>query len=454
MIAKVILHRRARVLPLIWHWLTAGKVCTWQYTVSRLTLLLACTLLVCGSVYADESNSPSQTESGVQVRVKAWLGDNPDVTDKIWAPTEQVLLQVDVSTNRWFTSGTQIKGIDIPNVLVKQRNTFAVNYSEQESGQIWSHQRWEITLYPQASGDFIVPQGTVITQIADNNGHKKPVTLTTPTIAFHVALPSADLASSKDWFAASDVRVEQNWSINEDDELKVGGSVVRTIKIEANDSLSVLLPNVMPEQVSPQWKLYPNTPELVDTQNRSGYVSTRTDSQTYVLQNGGKVTWPEYRLWWWNTKTGQLEQIVLEGKTLVVKHTLGSWLRDYGWQLLGYFLGAMAALFVVRWLKGYYQAHPLPVWFVFYRALRRGEWQTCRLLLYQRLRRRRKLLAMAAASNTPEWQDAALNLQTDAAIPKDFVYLWKRIKQVRIGFALPKALVALEKESFSAEKFQ
>lgn len=426
----------------------------------RVIALMFITLILNGLLLATQAHAQTDdalpTEPATAVKVKAWLGDKPDANqdgpEKLWAPTEQILLQIEVSTNRWFTSGTQIKGIEIPNVLVKQRNTFAVNYTEQENGQTWSRQRWEIALYPQTSGDFTVPEATVITQVAGINGEKQPVTLTTPTLSFRVALPSAELGSNKAWFAASNVKVQQDWSPNEGEVLKVGDSLVRTINIEANDSLSVLLPNLMQAQSSLDWKLYPSTPELADKQSREGYVSSRIDSQTYVLQNGGDVSWPEYRLWWWNTQTGQLEQVLLEGKTVKVKHTLGSWLKYHAWTLLTLLLSAAILWLLMRCGKAYYQTHPIPVWLVFYRALRRGEWQTCRALLYRRLRRRKQLLAMTAVSTEPDWQDAALRLQTSTTRRTDFIYLWQRIKRVRSGFTLPKALIELDKQPFLTEK--
>ncbi|MCH1930330.1 BatD family protein [Shewanella sp. A25] len=412
-----------------------------------IALMLLVVLLSNTPVYAAEN-----TASPAEVKVKAWLGSGSEPEEKLWAPTEQILLQIEVSTNRWFTSGTQIKGIEIANVLVKQRNAFAVNYTEQENGQTWSHQRWEVALYPQASGEYVIPAAAVLTQVADESGQKRPVTLMTPSMPFRVALPSAELAASKPWFAAANVQVQQDWSLKEGDVLTVGDSLVRTIKVEANDTLSVLIPHLMPMEVSPMWQGYPNTPELVDKQNRDGYVSTRQDSQTYVLQRGGQITWPDYQLWWWNTKTGQLEHTTLKGKTFKVKHTLSSWLHTYGWLVLSGLFAAVVLLLLFRWFKRRFQTYPLPLWVSFYRGLRQGDWGRCRVILYQRLRQRKHLLAMTAASSEANWQDAALNLQTSATARKDFVYLWKRIKKVRIGFSVPKALAELESIESSPPK--
>ncbi|MCG6507390.1 BatD family protein, partial [Vibrio parahaemolyticus] len=149
------------------------------------------------------------------VKIKARLGDDPNKIVEAWVPTQQILLHIEVSTNSWFTSGTQIKGIEIPNVLVKQRNTSAVNYTERENGQTWSIQRWEITLYPQQSGEFVVPAAQVFTQVSDFNNQKKAVTLQTAPISFRVVLSSAELAA-RNGFAASAVKVQQQWSDQED----------------------------------------------------------------------------------------------------------------------------------------------------------------------------------------------------------------------------------------------
>ncbi|MCV5803009.1 BatD family protein, partial [Escherichia coli] len=79
---------------------------------------------------------------------------------------EQVILTIEVATPRWFTGGTRIGNIEIPNVIAKQRNQLATNFTEQKEGQTWSRQRWEVTLYPQASGDFVIPPVAVGVQVS------------------------------------------------------------------------------------------------------------------------------------------------------------------------------------------------------------------------------------------------------------------------------------------------
>ncbi|ENM5897783.1 BatD family protein [Vibrio mimicus] len=414
--------------------------------MKRFLLRILCLLVFWSPLSMVQAEEASST---VEVKLKTWLGDAPEKTLDVWAPTQQIVLHIEVSTNTWFTSGTQIKGIEMPDVLVKQRNTFAVNYTERENGQTWSKQRWEITLYPQKSGDFTVPAAQVITQVADKNNQKKAVTLETTPMPFHVTLPSPELDASKHWFAASDVKVTQEWSDDETQPLKAGDSITRTIRIEANDSLSVLLPSLMNAEASPSWSAYPDAPQLVDKQNRSGYISERTESQTYVLLNGGDIEWPTYEFWWWNTKTETLEKVSLEGKTLHVQHTLASWLRYYAWELGAILLSLIATLAMVIWLKRYYQTHPTPAWFEFYQSLRCKEWSRSRMLLYRKLNTQEQSVALAKHSPEPRWQHHAVKVQGEDASRRDFVYLWRCIKKQRYRFTLPKALPDLHSSESS-----
>ena len=245
-----------------------------------MTLVLL--LILSGVTFADESQS-------TQVTVKTWLGSKPTDELQVFAPTQQIILNIEVSTNTWYTAGTKISSLEIPDVLVKRRNPFAVNSSQREKGQTWSRQLWEVVLYPQKSGDFIVPPVSLEVQVAGSNGDKQKVTLETTPQQFRVELPSAELGGTQSWFAASDVKIKQDWQVSSD-EPKVGDTITRVIEVQAQDSLSVLLPNLMTNSVNDAWQGYPNPPELTDTQSRDGYLSKRKDSLTYVLQQGGDIT--------------------------------------------------------------------------------------------------------------------------------------------------------------------
>ncbi|MEZ9417534.1 hypothetical protein AB4189_25760, partial [Vibrio sp. 10N.286.49.E1] len=89
-----------------------------------------------------------------------------------------------VATPRWFTGGTRIGGIEIPNVIAKQRNQLATNYTERVGSITWSRQRWEVTLYPMTSGEFVIPTLPVRVQVSAPDGSNVGGTLYTQPIKF------------------------------------------------------------------------------------------------------------------------------------------------------------------------------------------------------------------------------------------------------------------------------
>jgi len=404
----------------------------------RLLMMVMVCLSGVGLTHAEESQP-------TQVTAKAWIGSKDSKQLAVFAPTEQIILYVEVSTNTWYTSGTQIAAIDIADVLVKQRNPFAINSSVRKQGQTWSTQLWEIVLYPQKSGDFTAPSIIVNAQVAGPGGGKQAVTLETKPIPFRVELPAAELDGSRSWFSSTKATVEQQWQQSSEEELKVGDSVTRVLTIEAHDSLSVLLPNLLRDGISDVWQVYPSPAELMDTQNREGYISKRTDSHTYILQQGGDITWPAYEVWWWNSKEKRIEKVTVEGKTIHVKHTLGSWLRAYQSELLSSSLVIVLVVSLIYVLKRYFRTHSKPAWYQFVRSLLKCHWAESRTLLYKKARNTKQQVALTAVEQQPQWNRYACRVQQENTRRKDFIWLWKRLSaRATISFRIPRALKQLD----------
>lgn len=351
-------------------------------------------------------NTPSASSTTPVLQVKAWLGEEGEQKAS-FAVTEQVILHIDVSTPRWFLGPTTIGQIDIPNLIVKQRNQLATNYSERKNGETWSHQRWELTLYPQSSGIFNLPKLPIKATIAGDDGKKSTVTVDTSALNFNVSLPDGKLTEKVQWFSASNAQAEQTWQLstsaasNTDTEnaaddndatsvkaLKVGDAVTRTITLVAEDSLSILLPPLLTEQQSEHYQAYAEPVALDDTSTRGNYQSTRTDKTVYLLQQGGEISFPAVDISWWNTKTEQVEVLHLEGQTFQVTHTLQSFIKAY-WLWCVITIAILLIIIAIIWLiLRYYRTHPTPLVLQFHQALKRHDFSTVRLLLYIKLKRK------------------------------------------------------------------
>lgn len=419
--------------------------------VGRLsTILMMFTLLFTGLANAQDIQDLQRSND---VELLAWVGKQGAGADTKEAPkfsvNEQVILYIEVATPRWFTGGTRIGSVEIPNVIAKQRNQLATNYTERKGGQTWSRQRWEITLYPQASGQFVIPPVAVGVQVSAPDGSKVTGTLYTQPIKFEASMPSGLLSDDSAWFTATKVSVDQKWTMS-NDELKVGDAITRTITINAQDSLSVLLPDLLSNDSTASYQAYPQPNRLDDKQTRGDYQSSRIEESVYVIQQGGEFTLPEHKFQWWNSKSKALETVVIEGKTFKAKHTFKSFVRAYSGWLIGsavtLFVLVIAALSIHR----YYRSRPTPPWLVFRRMVKANRWGAARASLYKQLRSNTGGLEMSKASDSDVWQKRSQRLQERQEDASLMNALWKGIqalKPKRLKWAIPKALPQLDKQA-------
>lgn len=106
-------------------------------SVTRLNaLLLIIALLVTGTASAQDIQEMQRSNN---VELLAWVGKQGSDAESKEAPkfsvNEQVILYIEVATPRWFTGGTRIGSVEIPNVIAKQRNQLATNYTERKGGK-------------------------------------------------------------------------------------------------------------------------------------------------------------------------------------------------------------------------------------------------------------------------------------------------------------------------------
>ncbi|TWD33417.1 oxygen tolerance protein BatD [Vibrio crassostreae] len=372
------------------------------------------------------------------VELIAWVGEKPKSGDKI-TPTkvsvnEQVILNIEVATPRWLTGGTRIGSIEIPNVIAKQRNQLATNYTERVGGTTWSRQRWEVTLYPMTSGEFVIPTVPVRIQVSAPDGSNVGGTLYTQPIKFEASLPSGLLSDESPWFSATDVDVEQQWQ-RSNENLKVGDAITRTVTIKAKDSLSVLLPDVLSNESTQQYQAYPQPNRLDDTQERGDYRSSRVEETVYVIQQGGEFTLPDFSFQWWDSKNQRLENVVIKGEVFEAKHTLQSFIKAYMSVFISVGLALVLCVAFVVSVKRYYKNRPTPSWLIFRRLLKQGNWSALRTFIYRELRTETTELELGKAqlgklNGQKRWVEDSEALQQGSEDKNVFARLWRGLRNL------------------------
>ncbi|MGR5268591.1 BatD family protein [Vibrio astriarenae] len=423
-----------------------------KYLLVFITLFV--TTLGCKNTASANTITPSQQHPEIEIR--AWLkSDDVNQGPLVVAQKEQVVMVIEVATPRWFTAGTQISLPEINHAIVMQRNAFAINLTERRSGQTWAKQQWEITLYPLQSGQFTIPPTRVEVAFSSRTGGNKYATLYTAPLSFEVHLPDAQFTQSSQWFTASSASVEQEWQLVFQDEqsqqLSVGDSVSRTVTLKASDSLSILLPSILPSHSTHAYQRYSAPNQLTDDQVRGRYFSSRTEHQTYLLQQGGEFVLPDYEVLWWNPESKRVKHLKIEGKTLQVSHTWSSFMTQYWRQIIALTLFIVVASLSVSLTYRYYSRHPLPEALQFALAINKKDLGQARKLAYQRAKRNHQSDTLNDLSDNSQWVKQASDFQTQETNKHCAQQIWQRVSinrnrsALRQGFRLPKMLKRLSR---------
>ncbi|MGR5359556.1 BatD family protein [Vibrio mediterranei] len=397
-----------------------------QLNPKRLSLLLISTFLLMFSVQSNATMTLNELERAGGVEIKSWLSKGAAAAEPA-AIREQVILYIEVSTPRWFTGGTRISAFGMPDLIVKQRNQLATNYTERKNGQTWSRQRWEITLYPQQSGEYRLPKVPVRIQVSAPDGTNVQGTLYTKPMSLFTQLPDASFIPNKPWFVASNVKVSEDWQ-QSSEKLEAGDSVTRKVTIKADDTLSILLPPLDNEQSIVGTKSYPKPSVLTDSQTRGNYQSTRLDETVYVLTTGGEVTFPQQTIRWWDSESQSVKEVTLATKKITVAHTWRSLLNTY-WSQIAILISASIVLIgLMIFVSRYYKHHPKPPWWLFQQAVRRQDWPKVRMLLYLKGRKRTANLELKRMNDGNEWQEASEYVQRYTPTKENSYWLWRHLK--------------------------
>lgn len=392
----------------------------------------------------------SELERSKDVALTAWIEhkqEGEEQKQKPFSVNEQVILYIEVSTPRWFTGGTRIGAIEVPNLIAKQRNQLATNFTERIGGVTWSKQRWEITLYPQASGQYVIPPIPVSVEVSAPDGSKVSGNLYTDALEFSARLPSGKITDETAWFAASDATLKQDWSAS-NKELRVGDAITRKVTLTAQDSLSVLLPDLISDESTNAYQSYSHPNRLSDAQSRGNYQSTRIEESVYVLQQGGDISFPPVDVYWWDSANNKLVTMTLEGKNYHVKHTFSSFLNAYLKWIVFVVVALVIAIGLAMYLRRHYQTHPKPQWWVLRQHIKAGEWNQIRLSLYKQLRMRTEQLELSRVSDSQSWQRDSESVQMGKEEVSTSLRLFKRLRNLgekRSRIRLSKALPDLEK---------
>lgn len=129
-------------------------------------------------------------------------------------------------------------------------------------------------------------------------------------------LPRPAAAGSSSWLPARGVSLSEQWS-HQDQPLRVGEPVTRTVRIDAQGVKAQQLPELdFGEQDG--FRIYPEQPKLQHREDENGLLASRIETHALIASRPGPLTLPPVRVQWWDTEADRMRETVLAGRTLEV----------------------------------------------------------------------------------------------------------------------------------------
>lgn len=213
-------------------------------------------------------------------------------------------LEVDLLVDTWFTAAPVLPPLSLVGAVVAPPSSEASHLTLQLDGKTFFGMRFTYRITPQLAQRFKIPPLTFQLQPGQASG---PVKLSSPAFSFDAkALPHGDKAPQ---LVANAVRFTQE-ILHSHQPLRVGDSVTRRLRIEADGAQAMLLP-VPGFAVVDGLKRYVQTPTVKALDDGRGTTTggMREDVATYVVEQTGQYRLPAIQLTWWDANSGQSQVV-------------------------------------------------------------------------------------------------------------------------------------------------
>jgi hypothetical protein len=246
---------------------------------------------------------------------------------------QALVLSIEVSTDRWFSTGSRIQNFNLSNVVMQANNIITINGSKRIQGQTWATQTHEITLYPTLAGNYNFPAINVDVSINTESDGIVSGVLSTPESSFIIDLPE-ELNGIDNFIVSPEVTLTVDGQFDAEKIYAIGEAITQTISITATDTPAMMIPelNFIPfsegtntaeensslktndktKQVKRDGiSIYRKPAQVFDKSNRGSLLGTRVESFTYIFEKSGSYVLPKQVIYWWNIQSNTLEELII-----------------------------------------------------------------------------------------------------------------------------------------------
>lgn len=205
-----------------------------------------------------------------------------------------------------FAGSIDFPDVAIANALVV-RPTSGQSFSERRGTETWIGVETRYAVYPQRKGSLEIPEVEV--SVLGRQGLERfSLSAASEPFRREVTVPD-EIAGLADVVVTPGLHLEQDLQPDADT-FRVGDAVTRTITVTADNTASILLPEIVIPSLE-GIATYPASPILEDIDHRGTITATRIDTVTIILEKEGEYTLPEVVVPWWSPDNRQLNMATL-----------------------------------------------------------------------------------------------------------------------------------------------
>lgn len=258
---------------------------------------LALTLLLLATPARAQDAAPFLLRVAVAPDGPVWVGQRVSVT---------------------LTAMTPVRFVDPPSwpdlmasqgriIVVPEATT--VPGTERVSGESYAALQHSYSLFPAAEGALVLAPIRMSVRVGGADG--QPVSTEAATEQTRIAVRVPPGVTDLTRFVVAPSFQMTARTEGEVSQVHVGDAVVRTLRMDADDTTAMLLPAAAwgePEGV----RVYPDPPVLQDDSERGVLRAMRSERAAFVPQRPGLVELPGFEVTWLDPRSGQARQVRVE----------------------------------------------------------------------------------------------------------------------------------------------
>lgn len=262
------------------------------------------------------------TGSGPDAELPVFIETEVDKTDPYVQGMVRYTMRVFLAVN---LSQGSLSEPELENALVHRLGEDR-EYQAMHEGKPYHVIEREFIIFPQTSGDLLIPAPVLNAQIPENISRRdpffdrlfnnnRPIRLRGDAVMLNVQ-PRPDQSQSPYWLPAESVQLLEEWQ-PENKQIAVGDPLTRHITIQAMGVTGEQLPELQFADID-GLKLYPDRSQSNTQHLPQNIQGEKTLRLAYMPTQPGKYTLPEFNLHWWDTQTNQEQIATLPERTIEV----------------------------------------------------------------------------------------------------------------------------------------